>query len=164
MLRREGVRRELVRLLRGSRIFKAWEMRLSINYAYLELFSVTCLIVGISHWWACVWGMQASFDPLNSWLGAKGYCVAWGPESISLADANELLAAPVGTPGACAEGRVCSIGFCDDNDMCSVGVECVPWSLACARLPAPRVAACACSSTFLRARPRAPRASGCAST
>ena len=66
---------KLVRLARGSRIFKTWEMQLSINYSYLSLATtITMLTVGC-HWFACIWGLQASFNPLGSWMGGSGYCV-----------------------------------------------------------------------------------------
>ena len=69
---------KLIKLARGSRIFKRWEMRISINYSYLTLFGITTGIVISCHWVACIWGMQATFQPLNSWLYSKGYCVEWG--------------------------------------------------------------------------------------
>jgi uncharacterized protein (DUF1330 family) len=68
---------KLLRLVRGSRIFKRWEIRLSINYALLQICSICLMLVFICHLFACVWGLQASFDPLNSWLGYSGYCIPW---------------------------------------------------------------------------------------
>ena len=70
---------KLVRLARGSRIFKRWEMRLSINYAVLSIVNICVMLVFVCHLFACVWGLQASFDPMNSWLGPGGnnMCVAW---------------------------------------------------------------------------------------
>ena len=35
--------------------------------------SLLALIV-LSHWMACCWGLGASFGPMNSWMGAYGYC------------------------------------------------------------------------------------------
>ena len=69
---------KLIRLLRGSRILKTWEMRVSINYAYLSLAQISGAIVIGCHWIACVWGLEASFQPLESWPRGKGYCVPWG--------------------------------------------------------------------------------------
>ena len=69
---------KLIRLAKGSRVFKTWEMRMSINYAYLQLAQTSVMIVTGCHWFACLWGLQASFDPLDSWPGSKGYCVAMG--------------------------------------------------------------------------------------
>ena len=50
---------KLVRLLRGARMFKRWEARLAINYSTLTL--ALCLIGVLisSHWFACVWALQA---------------------------------------------------------------------------------------------------------
>ena len=69
---------KLVKLLRGSRILKRWEMHLSINYSYLTLSSVMIAIVLTCHWTACLWGIQALFEPLDSWPGSFGdppYCI-----------------------------------------------------------------------------------------
>ena len=33
----------------------------------------------VCHLFACLWGLQASFDPLGTWLGAKGYCMPFDP-------------------------------------------------------------------------------------
>jgi len=67
---------KLVRLARGSRIFKRWEMRLSINYGLLQIAGICWMLIFVCHLFACVWGLQANFDPLGTWLGQKGYCVA----------------------------------------------------------------------------------------
>lgn len=72
---------KLLRLARGSRIFKRWEMRLSINYAVLSIITICFMLAFVCHLFACVWGLQASFDPLGTWLGETGYCVAWDPEA-----------------------------------------------------------------------------------
>lgn len=69
---------KLVRLAKGSRVFKSWEMRVSINFNYLSLCQVSVMIVFGCHWFACIWGLQASFDPLNTWPGSKDYCVRNG--------------------------------------------------------------------------------------
>lgn len=83
---------KLVRVLRGSRLFKRWEIRFAIDYAMLELSKTVSLLVIVCHWFACLWGLQASFSPLNSWLGSKGFCEEW-----------------IGT-GDCPSGRVCTPG------------------------------------------------------
>ena len=70
---------KLVRLVRGSRIFHRWENRLSINYAVLSIANICIMLLFVCHLFACVWGLQASFDPLGSWLGAKEYCVPYSP-------------------------------------------------------------------------------------
>jgi hypothetical protein len=110
---------KLIRLARGSRIFKKWELRMSINYAYLSLVSLTLLILVVVHWFACVWGLQASFYPLNSWLSYTGYCVPWGDPSREVA---MTMACP--PPGEDFEQLVvCDIGQCVD-DVCSGGTAC----------------------------------------
>ena len=72
---------KLVRLLRGSRIFKRWEMRVTINYAVLQIVQICVMLLFVCHLFACVWGLQASFDPLETWPGKKGYCVPYSNSS-----------------------------------------------------------------------------------
>ena len=80
---------KLVKLARGSRVFKRWEMRLSINYQALSLFTILIVIILTCHWTACLWGIAAGFDPLNSWAGPHmtAYCVPWGGTDRLGADA-----------------------------------------------------------------------------
>ena len=72
---------KLIRLVNASRIFKRWELKASINYAVLSISVILLGLIFLCHLFACVWGLQASFDPLNSWLGPQqqGYCVEWDP-------------------------------------------------------------------------------------
>jgi len=62
---------KLVRLVRASRLFKRWETRLEINYIALTMAKCIVMIVLASHWFACVWGLQASLmdSPRETWLG-----------------------------------------------------------------------------------------------
>lgn len=107
---------KLVKLARGSRIWKRWEMRMSINYSYLTLTGVVTMIVISCHWVACIWGLQATFEPLNSWYFQKGYCVEWGSPSRS--EAKQML-----TNGSCPDGWNCLIGVCS-GDTCTGGSAC----------------------------------------
>ncbi|KAL3927497.1 MAG: hypothetical protein SGPRY_002795 [Prymnesium sp.] len=101
---------KLVKLARGSRIFKRWEMRISINYTYFSLFTVITGILLACHWTACIWGLQAAFDPLNSWPGATEYCVPWDP-NVDL---------------SCPEGMHCNERTCgEDTETCDGGYACV---------------------------------------
>ena len=45
--------------VRASRLFKRWETRLEINYIALTMAKCIVMIVLASHWFACVWGLQA---------------------------------------------------------------------------------------------------------
>ena len=94
---------KLIRLLRGSRIFKAWEMRLSINYAYLELFTVTVLIIAITHWWACVWGLRVVL-PARLMATRQGLLHplgrSRGPRGCPRQPASQEWLLSVGTPDA----------------------------------------------------------------
>jgi len=106
---------KLVRLVRGSRIFKKWEMSVSINYSYLAVFQIVFGILIGSHWYACIWGLQASFDPLKSWPRQKNYCVAWESDNRTFVEASVA---------ACLRGQMCSKGECS-GDVCEGGYECV---------------------------------------
>ena len=126
---------KLVKLARGSRILKRWEMRMSINYSYLTLGAVTTMIVVACHWVACIWGLQASFAPLNSWQADKGYCVPWyddlGRDNLTLVEVTQWI-----EDGTCnqlladagildAEHWTCEVGTCgepgSDNPYCEIG-------------------------------------------
>jgi hypothetical protein len=69
---------KLVRLLRASRIFRRWESEVSINYTLLDTCACSVGVILVSHWFACLWGMQAAFksSPVDSWMGEYGYCAA----------------------------------------------------------------------------------------
>ena len=109
---------KLIRLARGSRIFKKWEMNMSINYAYLSLIQIFAGILIGCHWFSCLWGLEASFDPLGSWPSQKDYCVPWELDNQSFVEAGYEV---------CIEersGRNCDKGICD-GEFCTGGYECV---------------------------------------
>lgn len=95
---------KLIRLLRGSRIFKHWEMRMSINYAYLSLTQTIVMLVVGCHWFACIWGLQASFNPLGSWPGGTNYCVPYRAD-------DDFAACPEGWRCNAAGGYSCVGAF-----------------------------------------------------
>jgi hypothetical protein len=121
---------KLVKLARGSRIFKRWEMRLNINYAHLTLGNLIVGILVACHWFACIWGLQASFDPMSSWLSMKDYCVEWGV-------ASQLEVEVMLVNGSCPEGWACMKGECVDG-VCSGGYACAGALDLCAPRPATR--------------------------
>ena len=107
---------KLVRLARGSRILLRWELRLSINYSHLSLASVALGVAVTCHWFACIWGLQASFARLNSWQGAKLYCREPSPEEgFEFTDK--------GWVGTCPEGLTCELS-CNDEGECWEGAVC----------------------------------------
>ena len=91
---------KLVRLMRASRMFKRWETRLEINYGKVAVLKCIVLIVLASHWFACVWGLQAALsdNTMKTWEGEYEYC-------RDLPDATE------DTPGA-----TCHDGSCWECD------------------------------------------------
>jgi len=107
---------KLMRLVSVARIFKRWEMRVSINYAKLSIVQILVGLLFACHLFACLWGLQASFDPLNTWPGATSYCQLWAPASPD---------------EACPEGKVCNI---DDGHVCegpaAMYVYSLYWALA----------------------------------
>lgn len=117
---------KLIKLARGSRIFKRWELRMSINYNSLELCSVVAAIVVTCHWTACIWGLEATFSPINSWTFAKEYCVPW-PATPEGAGLNETRASAL-LEEECPDGHMCDVGdcsggICRDGYVCSAPVE-----------------------------------------
>jgi len=105
---------KLVRVLRGSRLFKRWEIRFSIDYAMLSLSSSMGSIGLTCHWFACIWGLQASFAPLDGWPGDQGYCQPFGngPEALV-----GNLTCTVDSNTWCMES-VCVDGFCEGGWTC----------------------------------------------
>jgi len=77
---------KLVRIVNASRVFKRWELRLSINYQLLGLSRLMVALVFGCHLFACLWGLQASFDMLNTWPGQKGYCTPYEEGDFCAAD------------------------------------------------------------------------------
>ena len=125
---------KLIRLARGSRILKRWEMRVSINYSYLSLANVMVIIVLGCHWVACVWGLQASFNPLNSWLsyvhvkdGDMAYCVSWA-EGVDEVTGQQMMKDPAACPkGPGGAARHCNVGICTSG-VCTGGYNLAHWS------------------------------------
>ena len=114
---------KLVKLARGSRIFKRWEMRMSINYSFLTLAGTVIGIAVSCHWVACVWGLQATFNPMMSWLALKDYCVDWQLEAPP-APWNAT-AARIMRDAECPKDWTCQFGSCDAaSGVCVDGYAC----------------------------------------
>ena len=121
---------KLIRLLRGSRMLLRWEKRMSINYAYLGLAQTLVSILTTIHWFACIWGLQASFNPLGTWLGTIGFCTplcfegdsgsgvqdAGSACTVSPVEARALLA-------TCPSNMQCDFQSCNALE-CSDGTIC----------------------------------------
>lgn len=129
---------KLLKLARGSRIFKRWEMRMSINYSYLTLSSIVGGILIACHWFACIFGLSATFNPLNSWPYGVGYCVEWGDANETLVDTMLLdRNGECSSAAAAAElaltahaedlgaGWICNKGECNGG-VCERGHACAP--------------------------------------
>ena len=54
---------KLIRLMRASRMAKHWEVRVSVNYSLLAMSKCVFGMILLSHFFACVWGLQTSFSP-----------------------------------------------------------------------------------------------------
>lgn len=67
---------KLSKLLTGQRILKRWETKVAINYAAISLFKCLIGMLLVSHWFACIWGMQASLESskMHTWLGSFDLC------------------------------------------------------------------------------------------
>ena len=71
--------------------------QIALNYAAISLFKCLVGMLLLSHWFACVWGLQASFvaDKTTTWLYGAGLCeysTSLGSSSNAL-EANESNAA-----------------------------------------------------------------------
>ena len=120
---------KLVRLARSSRIFKRWELSVSINYAYLSMGTTMVAIFLGCHWMACVWGLQASFAPLESWPRSKAYCVPWGHPDEAVARAMLATNCSAIASAVHRSADHCEIGTCTGG-VCSGGYSCVDaWSM-----------------------------------
>ena len=67
----------LIKLFTASKIVKRYEVRVAVNYAALGLVQCILGMLVLSHWFACAWGLQASFqtDLSKTWLGKdEVYC------------------------------------------------------------------------------------------
>ena len=116
---------KLAKILGAAKVFKRWEMRLSINYAKLGIAQILIGLVFICHLFACLWGMQASFDPLNSWPGQKEYCI---PHDIATSGG--------GSPGASVSesshaGGGAITGQSSEEVPCPEGMKCNGEGVAC---------------------------------
>lgn len=90
---------KLARLLRASRMFTRWQTKIAVPYAdgghsdsvtfsptagrpflrrysYQAIIRTLIMVLTLSHWCACFWGLQVAFqDTLElSWMGSFGYC------------------------------------------------------------------------------------------
>ena len=67
---------KLVRLLRASRLFQRWETKVAINYSSLNISRSVGNVVLISHWFACLWGLQVALADrkVGTWVDFFGYC------------------------------------------------------------------------------------------
>ena len=128
---------KLVKLARGSRVFKRWEMRMSINYSVLTLVGTVMGITVSCHWVACVWGLQATFEPMNSWLGQNDYCVEWQLQHPPVP--WSAAAAATARDAECPPGWHCQLGSCDaDTGVCVGGYACVGALEQCTQRLEPR--------------------------
>ena len=66
---------KLFRMLRASRLIKHWEIKLAVNYGKLSVIGSVVGIVVLSHWCACVWGLQTEFSDSiqETWMWGD-YC------------------------------------------------------------------------------------------
>ena len=66
---------KLARLLRASRVFQRWQTKVAISYTRLSIAKSLLNVVLLSHWFACIWGLQVALgDKQGSWVESFGYC------------------------------------------------------------------------------------------
>ena len=68
---------KLIKLFTASKILKRYEVKVAINYAALSLSKCVFGMLLLSHWMACIWGLQTIFSPggkENTWMVTFDYC------------------------------------------------------------------------------------------
>ena len=85
---------KLVRLMRASRMAKHWEVRMAVNYSNLALLKCVIGFTLLSHWFACLWGLQTVFsDSINdTWMGSKGFCAVLTADDDAIDSASDSCA------------------------------------------------------------------------
>jgi hypothetical protein len=55
---------------------RSWETQLAINYSQLALWSSLLKVLLISHWFACIWGIQVALAErkVGTWVDSFEYC------------------------------------------------------------------------------------------
>ncbi len=57
---------KLVRVLKASRVYKRWEARISLPYAYIGLIQFTILLMVAGHWFACAFSIMAVLQDVET--------------------------------------------------------------------------------------------------
>ena len=80
-------------------------MNYAINYNLVRMGHVVLLLLIVSHWFACVWGLQTSFQDSHAttWVGEFGYCTPL-PDPGLVGRTN--LSAAAALPSAAHDGAV----------------------------------------------------------
>ena len=75
---------KLMRLVRGQRLLRRWETRVSIKYSFLSLANSMLFVVLFAHWAACAWMLQVSFRNHleETWLYNAQYCIQTPPADL----------------------------------------------------------------------------------
>ena len=113
---------KLVRLFRASRMWKYWESKVAVNYKLLEFIKCLVVLQISAHWFACIWGLQASLisnSVLEAWPGNYGYCEARAP-----APASDASTSAVHALAQDASFAPCPVGWVCRAD--TPGVSCLP--------------------------------------
>ncbi|KAF0690825.1 Aste57867_17813 [Aphanomyces stellatus] len=62
---------KIVKVLRGANTFRAWESKMSINYATIALAKFCLIVLITSHWMACMFRMVVDIEDFSDPLGFK---------------------------------------------------------------------------------------------
>lgn len=64
---------KLSKLISGQKIIKRYETRVAINYAAISLLRCLLGMMMLSHWMACIWGLQTNFSDskMDTWLAGN---------------------------------------------------------------------------------------------
>ena len=81
---------KMLRLMKIASMLRRWEASFSIDYSRFSLIRCVVQVILVSHWFACFWGLETSFQPtvLQSWMGEFEYCTAVASASASSSSSN----------------------------------------------------------------------------
>ena len=68
---------KLVRLVRASRMWARWKTKITLSYSSLIMLQCAVMILVASHWYACIFALQAALNAspaTATWLGLYGFC------------------------------------------------------------------------------------------
>ena len=84
---------KLSKLISGQRLIKRYETRVAINYAAISLLRCLFGMMMLSHWMACIWGLQTNFSAskMDTWLAGSSNLCEYGTNQTIICLGPEYL-------------------------------------------------------------------------